>query len=139
MDIEHGGAPTLGAQQHLRPGAVAQGLRPRPPHPPGPLSPQRRHPQAGAGAAGYSEIGADGRGGEEFSLRLLWHQSGILPWPCLWLLHSLANVGLTLEITWPHRALANSTHAWRRSGESWCSIALNAHQAPDISARTAGD
>ena len=139
MGIAHGGAPSLRAKQHLQPGAGAQGRRPRPPLPPGPLPPLCQHPQTRPGAAGDSELGADGRGGEEFRLRLLWHQSGILPWPYLWLLHGLANVGLTLEITWPHRALANSRHAWRRSGESWCSIALIAHQAPDISARTASD
>ena len=59
MGIEHGGAPALGAQQLLRPGARAQGRQPRPPLPPSPLPHQRRHPLAGAGAAGDSELGAD--------------------------------------------------------------------------------
>ena len=39
--------------------ARAQGRRPRPPLAPGPLPPQRRHPQARPGAAGDSELGAD--------------------------------------------------------------------------------
>ena len=60
MGVAHGGAPALGAQQLLRPCAGAQGRRPRPPLPPGPLPPQRRHPQTRPGAAGDSELGADG-------------------------------------------------------------------------------
>jgi hypothetical protein len=62
LDIEHGGPPTLGAQQPQRSGAVAQGRRPRPPLPLSPLPHQRRHPQARPEAAGDSELGADGRG-----------------------------------------------------------------------------
>ena len=58
----HGGAPALAAQQPQRPAACAQDRRPRPPFPPDPLPPQGRHPQAGPGAAGDSEPGADGRG-----------------------------------------------------------------------------
>lgn len=105
VGIDHGGAPTLGAQQHQRPGARAQGRRPRHPLPPCPLPPQRRHPQAGAGAAGDSGLGADGMGGlGEFSKRLLSHRAGILPNSCFWDLHSFATLGLTLIITRPqHR------------------------------------
>ena len=58
----YGGALALMPPPHLRPAAGAQGSRPRPPLPPSPLPPQRRHPQAGAGAAGDSELGADVRG-----------------------------------------------------------------------------
>ena len=47
VGIDHAGPSALGAQQHQRPGAGAQGRRPRPPLPPGPLPPQRRHPQIG--------------------------------------------------------------------------------------------
>jgi len=103
VGIDHGGAPTLGAQQHQRPGARAQGRRPRHPLPPCPLPPQRRHPQAGAGAAGDSGLGTDGRGGEEFSLRLLGHLAGILPNPCSRVLHGLATVWLTFELSWQRR------------------------------------
>ena len=63
MDIAHGGAPALGAQQPQRLGAGAHDRRPRPPLRPGPLPPLRRHPHAGARAAGYSEFGGDVRGG----------------------------------------------------------------------------
>ena len=79
VGIAHGGPPALGAQQHLRQGASPQGCRPQPPLPPGPLPPQRRHSQAGAGAAGDSELGADVSGGgmglEEFRLCLIGPQT----------------------------------------------------------------
>jgi len=99
VGIEHGGAPALRAQQHLRPGARAQGRQPRPPLPPSPLPPQRRNPQTLPGAAGDSELGADVSWGEQFSLRLLGHLAGILPNPCSWVLHGLAIVGLTFELS----------------------------------------
>ena len=69
--IAHGGAPAFGAQQHQRPGACAQG---RPPSPPGALPLQRRHPQTGA--AGDSELGADGRVAALKFLDLQVHRSG---------------------------------------------------------------
>ena len=63
LGIAHGGPPAPGDQQHQRPAAFAQGRQPRPPLPPGPLPPQRRNAQAGPGAAGDSELLADGRRG----------------------------------------------------------------------------
>ena len=99
VDIAHGGAPALGAQQPQRLGAGAQDRRPRLPLPPGPLSPQRRHSQAGARAAGDSEFGGDVRGGlGEFRQRVLGLSAGILTTLCSRVVHGLAKVGLTLHI-----------------------------------------
>ena len=56
--------------------ARAQGRRPRPPLPPGPLPPQGRHPQTRPGAAGDSELGADGSEATLKALEAQVHRSG---------------------------------------------------------------
>ena len=88
MGIDHGGAPALGAQQLLRPGARAQGRR----------STTRLalcRPSAGTlklGLLGIPSLERMG-GGYELRLRLLGHLAEILANPCLRVLHGLANVG----------------------------------------------
>jgi hypothetical protein len=79
VSIAHGGPPALGVQQQQRFGGVAQGRRPLPPLPPGPLPPQRRYAQAGAGLLGILSL--ERMGGWGAGIR------GIQPaasWPSGW-------------------------------------------------------
>ena len=61
VGIAHGGPPALRAQLHQRPAPVPKADSP-PAAPAWPSAPQRRHPQTRPGAAGDSELGADGSG-----------------------------------------------------------------------------
>ena len=50
------------------------------------------------GIPSLERMGGGERGGEEFRLRLLGHQAGIMPNPCSRVLHGPATVGLTFEL-----------------------------------------